>query len=128
MVPMLGFRCALIALAMLTTSGAIAQSTPAKQSPEQAKLSQAEKAYVANKKAFEKKPKDAALKKNHVESTTAFGEVVMNSPLLPAKDKYPKALRLFREALALDPKNKKAKDGRDLIEGIYRSMGRPIPK
>ncbi len=51
----------------------------------------------------------------------------MTSPLLGAKVKYPRALRLYREALKLDPNNKEAKANKKMIEDIYRSMGRPIP-
>ena len=41
--------------------------------------------------------------------------------------KYRAALSDFRGALKLDPTNAKAKQNLALIEGIYKSMGRPIP-
>ena len=41
--------------------------------------------------------------------------------------KYRAALGDFRRALTLDPANAKAKQNVALIEGIYKSMGRPIP-
>lgn len=41
--------------------------------------------------------------------------------------KYRAALGDFRRALKLDPANAKAKQNVALIEGIYKSMGRPIP-
>ena len=41
--------------------------------------------------------------------------------------KYRAALGDFRRALNLDPANAKAKQNVALIEGIYKSMGRPIP-
>jgi tetratricopeptide (TPR) repeat protein len=52
----------------------------------------------------------------------------MTSPALTPKEKYPKALALFREALKVDPKNKVALENKNMIEQIYKSMGRPIPK
>lgn len=41
--------------------------------------------------------------------------------------KYRAALGDFRRALKLDPANTKAKQNVALIEGIYKSMGRPVP-
>lgn len=95
---------------------------------EKAKLAKLEKAYLAAKSAFGKDKKNAAKKKAYVQATVAYGTATMNSPALAPKDKYPKALRLYREALAIDPKNAEAKENKATIEGIYRSMGRPIPK
>lgn len=95
---------------------------------EKAKLAKLEKAYLAAKLAFGKDKKNAAKKKAYVQATVAYGTATMNSPALAPKDKYPKALRLYREALAIDPKNAEAKENKATIEGIYRSMGRPIPK
>jgi hypothetical protein len=50
-----------------------------------------------------------------------------NSPMSP-KEKYPKALALYREVVKLDPTNDQAKNAVDMIESIYRQMGRPIPE
>lgn len=54
-------------------------------------------------------------------------EVVMMDPKLPAFEKYPKALSMFNEALKVDPQNKLALESKGMIEGIYESMGKPIP-
>lgn len=54
-------------------------------------------------------------------------EKVMLDPKLPAKEKYPKALEMFAEALKVDPQNKLALDSKSMIEGIYESMGKPVP-
>ena len=42
--------------------------------------------------------------------------------------KYRAALGDFRRALMLDPANAKAKENAAFIEGIYKSMGRPVPQ
>lgn len=55
-------------------------------------------------------------------------ETIMLDPALAPKDKYPKALGMFREALAIDPDNALAKKNVKLIEDIYASMGRPVPQ
>ena len=41
--------------------------------------------------------------------------------------KYPAALKDFRRALQLDPKNADAKQSAAMIEAIYQRMGRPVP-
>jgi hypothetical protein len=51
----------------------------------------------------------------------------MNDPKLTPKEKYPKALELYRDALALDASNKEANKNKAMIEAIYKSMGRPVP-
>ncbi len=53
---------------------------------------------------------------------------IMLDPTLPPKEKYPKALAMFRNALKIDPDNALAKDGVRLIEDVYKSMGRPVPQ
>lgn len=43
------------------------------------------------------------------------------------RNRMPAALRHLRRAQQLDPGNEQARQQIDLIEGIYRSMGREIP-
>jgi len=52
----------------------------------------------------------------------------MNDAATPPRVKYPVALRTYRSALKLDKDNVKAKQNIATIEGIYKSMGRPIPQ
>ncbi|MBL8235467.1 MAG: hypothetical protein JNL98_43635, partial [Bryobacterales bacterium] len=47
---------------------------------------------------------------------------------IPPFRKYPGALRQFRKTVEYDPKNAKAKEHIATIEGIYKSMGRPVPQ
>ncbi len=51
----------------------------------------------------------------------------MLDPDLPPREKYPKSLAMFRDALEIDPNNALAKQSIQLIEDIYTSMGRPVP-
>lgn len=95
---------------------------------ELAMLAGLEKKHVAAEAAYKKKPTDAKLKKGHIEAATKLADAVLVSPALPPRDKYPKSLRLYRGIVKVDAKNAHAKKQIDLIEGIYRSMGRPIPK
>lgn len=55
-------------------------------------------------------------------------EKIMLDPALAPKDKYPKALGMFRDALQIDPNNVLATKSITLIEDIYKSMGRPVPQ
>ncbi len=90
-------------------------------------LAKLEKTQVTAKAAYTKAPKNANAKKAYVAATMKLASTVLVSPALGPKDKYPKSLRLFREAYKVDPTNKEAKSQIDLIEGIYKQMGRPIP-
>ncbi len=119
-------KVGVLSLLLAVSALGIAQDTTAQA--EKAKLARLEKAYVSAKAAFTKQPKDAALKKKFVVATVALGTATMNSPILAPKDKYPKALRLYREALKHDPKNKEARENHDVIVHIYKQMGRPVPK
>jgi tetratricopeptide (TPR) repeat protein len=95
---------------------------------DKAQLAKLDKEYRAAKTSFEKSPKNASLKKKYVAATVKLGTATMTSISLAPKDKYPPALRLYREALKHDPKNVEAKNNLEMIESIYRQMGRPIPK
>lgn len=87
-----------------------------------------EKAYKNAKATFEKKPKDAKAKEAFVTAGVKYGHESMMSPLLAPRVKYGQALRIYREVLKVDPKNPVAKQESELIIGIYKSMGRPVPK
>ncbi|MFN0165337.1 MAG: hypothetical protein ACKV22_02815 [Bryobacteraceae bacterium] len=74
------------------------------------------------------KPKDAEVKTALANAHFAYGDSLMNNAQLPPMRKYPGALRQFRQTLTYDANHKKAKESIALIEGIYRSMGRDVPK
>lgn len=78
-------------------------------------------------KASYSKSKSASAKDALIVATVRLGTATMSAPSLPPREKYPNALRYYREALALDPSNKEAANNKAMIEDIYRGMGRPIP-
>jgi Flp pilus assembly protein TadD len=59
---------------------------------------------------------------------TAAPEGAPEGATAQAQNLAEQALKMFREALQLDPNNALAKDGIKLIEDIYKSMGRPVPE
>jgi outer membrane murein-binding lipoprotein Lpp len=67
-------------------------------------------------------------KQQQAQQLAEDAQKVMLDPALPPTEKYPKALEMFRNALKIDPDNALAKDGVNLIEDVYRSMGRPVPQ
>ncbi len=98
---------------------------------EKAKLAKLAKNSQAARAAMERateKAKVAKLKKAAADAIMKEADVVLVTPALGPKEKYPKALRLYREVVRLDPKNAGAKEAIKTIESIYKQMGRPIPK
>lgn len=82
--------------------------------------------YEETKKAFEQAKSDET-RAAYVEATVKYGTAMMMSDR-PPREKYPKALELYEEALKHDPNNAEAKTNRQLILDIYKSMGREPPK
>lgn len=73
--------------------------------------------------------KDApAIKTALAETYLAQGDYYMYNEQLPPFKKYPGALKSYRQVLQYDAKNETAKKNIATIEGIYKSMGRPIPQ
>ena len=73
-------------------------------------------------------PSDEALKRARIEAHMKYANYLMYDSDLPPKQKYPEALQNYRVVVSIDPNNQEAKGNVDLIEGIYRSMNRPIPQ
>lgn len=82
--------------------------------------------YEEARKRYESN-RSAANREALVAAAAAYGDSMMRGPGAP-KEKYPLALKLFDEALSLDPKNELAKEGKALILSIYESMGRKPPE
>ncbi len=72
--------------------------------------------------------KQPAIAKGLVSAHMAKADFFMNNPDVPPMRKYPTALREYRKVLVYDKTNKKAQENVQLIEGIYKQMGREIPK
>ena len=71
--------------------------------------------------------KHGGSKKVLAELYTQRGDARMMDSQASPHLKYTAALSDYRKALKLDPANKTAANNKQLIEGVYRGMGRPIP-
>lgn len=78
--------------------------------------------------AIKASPKDAALKTGMADVYLSQGDFFMYNEQLPPFRKYPSALRSYRKVLEFDKTNAKAQKNIATIEGIYKSMGRPVPQ
>lgn len=123
---------------LLCAAGAGAQRRPTPPVPTEKRASAVALAadpavarLLKHAQALEKKlkahPTDKALRQRTADATYAAGHAMMVSPKLGSRVKYRGALRLFRRTLQLDPRHRKALSDKNLIVGIYRQMGRPVP-
>jgi tetratricopeptide (TPR) repeat protein len=87
-----------------------------------------EEAVAVLEPALKASPNDASVKKTMVEALMGNGDAYMYNEKLPPFRKYPAALKSYRRVLEFDKNNQKAKDNIAMIEGIYKSMGRPVPQ
>lgn len=110
-----------VAATAAESAKAPAKTAPATPTYDEAKL----KALEAK---LAKSPKDAKLKNEVAEAHYQVGHAMMIDDALPPRVKYPGALKHFSHALAQNPKHAKAAEEKKMIEDIYKSMGRPIPK
>ena len=98
---------------------------------EQARKKAAEKKYdeaIAQLETANKAKPTAELKKALVDANMAKADAFMADNAAPPRVKYTTALRAYREVLKYDKTNKKAQENISTIEGIYKSMGRPVPQ
>lgn len=121
-------RSRLVVASALLCSLAVAQAPANTPEREKRELARLERVYQTAKKEWQAAKSNATKRKAYIDATVRLGTASMNAITLEPRVKYPRALRLYREVLAIDPKNKEAKDNKKMIEDIYRSMGRPIPK
>ena len=67
----------------------------------------------------------AALRDTHF----LYGEWLMyHAETVEMNVRMPRALEHFRRVLELEPENEAAQANIEQIEGVYRSMGRPVPE
>lgn len=95
---------------------------------ETAKKNIAAKKYDEAITQLEKAKPSPEVKKTLADAYLAKADSMMYNDALPPRVKYPGALKAYREVLKYDKDNKKAKENIASIEGIYKSMGRPIPQ
>jgi hypothetical protein len=79
-----------------------------------------EKAHMASHGAPDDKIRTA-------EALYQYGHALIHAAELLPMYKYRRGLVQLREALKLNPDHAKAKEDIELVESIYRSMGRPVP-
>jgi len=77
--------------------------------------------------AYKATPKDPILVQALANAHLKYGDAFMYDGTLNATQKYPVAIRQYREALVYDKTNPIAKKNIEKIEAIYRSMGKPVP-
>jgi tetratricopeptide (TPR) repeat protein len=87
-----------------------------------------EEAIATLEPEYKKNPKAADVKAALIDAHLKNGDFFMYNDQLPPFRKYPSALRQYRAVLQYDAANKKAKENIATIEGIYKSMGRPVPQ
>ncbi len=90
-------------------------------------LKKLENAYIRARSKFESDP-ETENEVQFVESAVKLGTAIMTSPDLPSNLKYKKSLRIYRRALAVDPDNAEASSNVEMIESIYQSLGKEVPK
>jgi len=76
---------------------------------------------------FQKSKSDADKMTCITKQLTAANYLMFEANLSPKK-KYKPALQRYRRVLELDPSNKEAKENKQQIEDIYKSMGMPVPE
>ncbi len=122
-------------IALLAAACALAQGSPEPMQPGRAQTGNPAKSAHPGLRAraamaarlLAAFPESRALKVQSAQIQVVLGWRLMNDPNLPASVKYRAALTEFRSALKAVPDQKEAKSHIDLIEGIYQSMGRPVP-
>lgn len=72
-------------------------------------------------------PADKGAAKAYVTATLDLALRIQSCAELTPHEKYPTALRLYRQLLSIDPSNQEAQGDAQQIVDIYHSMGRPVP-
>jgi hypothetical protein len=124
-------RMVFIALVVLALSGVadgqMGTSSAASQAEDAKVLAKAQREYDSAKALFHRHPTPG---NRHlcVVATDRYALTAISDGSLGPKIKYRQALRLYREALKLEPTNVEAKNNSDYIISIYKSMHRPVPQ
>ncbi len=111
-------------LCVWLTAAALSQTPDA----DKRQLAACARDYQAAKTALAKHPKDPTVRAKFVRAGDRYATAAMTSNALTPHVRYPLSLRLYREVLKVDPHNREASANSAMIEQVYRSMHRPIPK
>lgn len=117
-----------IILALTLATAMMAADTAVEQARKKIAAKQYDEAITDLEAAHKAKPSSADVTKALAEAHLAKADSFMYNDAVPPRMKYPTALREYREVLKYDKANKKAQEGVATIEGIYKSMGRPVPQ
>jgi hypothetical protein len=113
---------------ILLVLGIVAMSSGQGPNDDRAQLKKLNHQYEVAKKMLDQHPNIPSIRQRFVIAADRLATASMTSPSLDRKVKYRLALRLYRQVLKIEPKNHEAASNSALIESVYRSMGRPIPK
>lgn len=80
------------------------------------------------KSFFDKHPKSPAARQSFVSLNDKLAYATMTADGLTPHQKYAGALHIYRQTLKVAPKDEEANHWVNMIESIYKSMHRPIPK
>jgi hypothetical protein len=117
-----------LALCLFVAASLGMAQAPSKQDKQElAALAKLQKNRDGVKAQFDKHPKDAQLKVKFVKINDVLANATMTCDGLTPHQKYAGALRLFRVSVKVDPTDRDAENWIRQIEGIYKSMHRPIP-
>lgn len=116
-------------LAILAAAVCLLAANPkVTQADAKVKAGKFEEAFALLDPLHKANPKDAEVNKALAAAHLKYADSFMNNESLPPRQKYRPALKQYREVLTYDPANKDAKEKINLIEGIYKQMGMPIPQ
>jgi len=117
-----------IALALAAAAVLFAADPAVQEARKQIADKKYDEAISSLESAYKKNPKATDVKQALADAWLAKADSFMNDASMPPRMKYPGALKAYRQVLAYDKANKKAQDQIATIEGIYKSMGRPVPQ
>lgn len=83
--------------------------------------------YEAARAELEANPDATETRDQFLVVAYMYAETRMYDPSLTPQEKYPESLRIFRDIVAMEPGHDDARAQIQVIEGIYRELGRPIP-
>jgi hypothetical protein len=117
-------RLQIIICAVAIAACALGQGGPDTSKAEMAKL---QKAYMVAKATLVHSH-NAATKHAFAVAADRYATAAMTTTSMTPHQRYPLALRVYREVLKVEPNNHEAKNNSDMIISVYKSMGRPVPK